>query len=81
VWYVGKAAGLVTTALVKTEQNAVAPTPPSLFIARRQLSELQCVGRSAGVAAFVGVVLWLEEPVDVVVGDGLMELKLGVGFP
>jgi hypothetical protein len=71
---------LVTRALVKAEQNAVAPIPPSLFIARRQLSELQCVGRRASIAGFVEVVLWLEESVNVVVGDEFMELKLGVGF-
>jgi hypothetical protein len=58
---------------VKAEQNAVAPTPPSLFIARRQLSELQPVGSKADGTVCEEVVLELECD-DVDVGDGLMEL-------
>jgi len=42
--YVGSAAGFVTIAVVNVAQNAVAPTPPSLTIARRQLSRLQTSG-------------------------------------
>lgn len=77
----------VTTDVVKAEQKAVAPTPPSLFIARRQLSELQPGARITSVwvdikADFVELVLLrVLELVNVVVGEGLMELKLGVGFP
>jgi hypothetical protein len=44
VAYVGKAAEFVMTAVVNEPQNAVAPTPPSLTIARRQLSRLQTRG-------------------------------------
>lgn len=69
----------MTTAVVKVEQNAVAPTPPSLFMARRQLSELQL--RSARGVNFVTAVLELELDLDVVIGDGLMELKLFVELP
>jgi hypothetical protein len=57
----------------------VAPTPPSLFMARRQLSELHL--RSARGVSFVTAVLELELDLDVVVGDGLMELKLIVELP
>jgi hypothetical protein len=59
----------------------VAPTPPSLFMARRQLSELHL--RSAWRVSFVTAVLELELELDldVVVGDGLMELKLIVELP
>lgn len=62
-------------------QKAVAPTPPSLFMARRQLSELHFTA-TAGIAGGVTTaMLELEIGVDVLVGDGLMELKLVVGFP
>ena len=57
----------------------MAPTPPSLFIARRQLSELQL--RSARGVNFVTAVLELELDLDVVVDDRLMELKLIVELP
>ena len=57
----------------------MAPTPPSLFMARRQLSELHL--RSAWGVSFVTAVLELELDLDVVVGDGLMELKLIVELP
>lgn len=64
---------LVTTAVVKAEQNAVAPTPPSLFIARRQLSALQPVGSRAKGTVGDEVVVGLELD-DVDVGEGLIEL-------
>jgi hypothetical protein len=70
--YVGKAAGFVTTEAVKAEQNDNAPALPSLFIARRQLSELQM---SAEVVGFVTLVLELELDLDVDVGDWRIEPK------
>jgi hypothetical protein len=48
-------------------------------MARRQLSELHL--RSAWRVSFVTAVLELELDLDVVVGDGLMELKLIVELP
>jgi hypothetical protein len=72
---------------VKVEQKAAAPIPPSLFIARRQLSELQPDLRTTGVRVdverdFVELeLLRALEIVKVVVGEGPMELILDVVFP
>lgn len=43
----------VTTATVKLAQNAVAPSPPSRCMARRQLSSLQTTGAEPEMLAEV----------------------------
>jgi hypothetical protein len=60
--YVGSAAGFVTTAVVNVAQNAVAPTPPSRTIARRQLSRLHTNGLAGREAVATGArVLLVDE--------------------
>jgi hypothetical protein len=71
---VGRAAVFVSTVVVNAAQNAVAPTPPSLSIARRQLSALQPVGSKAIETVCNEAVLKFELLSDVDVGDEFMEL-------